>query len=184
MDVTLSESELKALMLRSLEGDAAAYRRLLQGLRERLISYFGRRLQADPTQAEDLVQETLIAIHAKRATFDPAQPLTAWVYAIARYKLVDHYRRSGRRSFTPIEDEDGLFVEDESAAADARHDLARGLAGIPERTRDLLVSVKLHQESIADVALRTGMSQSAVKVAVHRGFNKLTARLRGEREGA
>ena len=182
--VTSSEPELKALMLRALDGDAAAYRRLLESLRTRLAAYFGRRLGADPAQSEDLVQDTLIAIHTKRATFDRDQPLTAWVYAIARYKLIDHYRRSGRRRFIPVEDEDGLFAEDESAAADARHDLAHGLAGLPQRTRELVVSVKLHEEPIADVARRTGMSQSAVKVAVHRGFQKLGARLRGVASGS
>ena len=185
VDVTGSEPELKALMLLALDGDAAAYRQLLDGLRERLDAYFGRRLQADPAHREDLVQETLIAIHAKRATFDRDQPLTAWVYAIARYKLVDHYRRSGKRRFTPVEDEAGLFVADESAAAEARHDLAYGLAGLPARARDLVVSVKLNEEPIADVARRTGLSESAVKVAVHRGFQKLAARLRGDSgEGA
>ncbi len=175
--MTASEPELKALMLLALDGDGAAYRRLLEALRARLEAYFHRRLQADPAHTEDLVQETLIAIHAKRATFDRDQPLTAWVYAIARYKLVDHYRRSGRRRFTPIEDE-ALFVDDESAAADARHDLAYGLAALPERTRELVVSVKLNEEPVADIARRTGLSESAVKVAVHRGFRKLAARLR------
>lgn len=169
-------------MLRTLDGDAAAYRRLLGGLQVRLNVYFRRRLQTDLAQTEDLVQETLMAIHTKRATFDRQQLVTAWVYAIARYKLIDHYRRSGRAQFTPIDDEDGLFVDDDSAAADARSDLARGLATLPDKTRDLVVSVKLHEESIEDVAHRTGMSQSAVKVAVHRGFKKLTARLTGEKE--
>ena len=184
MGVNLSEPELKALMLEALDGDAAAYRNLLTGLRDRLDVYFRRRLRTDPAQADDLVQETLMAIHTKRATFDHGQPLTSWVYAIARYKLVDHYRRSGRRQFVPIEDELGLSVEDESAAADARRDISRGLAGLPEHTRDLVSSVKLHDEPIAEVALRTGMSQSAVKVAVHRGFHKLAARLRGDGEGS
>ena len=127
------------------------------------------------------MQETLIAIHAKRASYDRAQPLTAWVYAIARYKLVDHYRRAGRRTFTSIED-DELFVPDESAAADARADLVRGLSHLAPRARDLVVSVKLNDEPVAEVARRTGMSESAVKVAVHRGFRKLAARLRGEGE--
>ena len=177
-----SEPELKALMQAALTGDAPAYRRLLEALRVRLRAYFSRRLRADPMQTEDLVQETLIAIHAKRATYDASQPLTAWVYAIARYKLIDHYRRAGRRSFTPIEDEDGLFVADESAAANARADIARGLSHLAPRARDLVVSVKLNEEPVADVARRTGMSESAVKVAVHRGFQKLAARLRGEGE--
>ncbi len=166
-------------MLRSLDGDAIAYRRLLDDLRVGLIAYFGRRLRAEPMYTEDLVQETLIAIHKKRATFDREQLATPWVYAIARYKLVDHYRRTGRRSFTPIEDEDGLFTPDESAASDARHDIGRALADLPARTRDLVVSVKLNEEPVSDVARRTGMSESAVKVAVHRGFQKLAAGLRG-----
>ena len=182
--MSLSEPELKALMLRSLEGDAAAYRRFLSELRARLEAYFRRRMQGDPAHAEDLVQETLMAIHAKRATFDRDQLVTAWIYAIARYKLVDHYRRIGRRRFVPIDDEPGLFVNDESSASDARADIARGLSGLSERTRDLVTSVKLQQEPIADVAQRTGMSESAVKVAVHRGFAKLAARLRGEEDGA
>jgi RNA polymerase sigma-70 factor (ECF subfamily) len=171
-------------MLASLAGDASAYRRLLEGLRARLNAYFGRRLLGDPAHVEDLVQETLIALHTKRATFDRAQPVTAWAYAIARYKLIDHYRRSGGRTFVPFEDEKALFAADESAAADARHDLAHGLAALSPHARDLVVSVKLHEESVAEVAERTGMSQSAVKVAVHRGFRKLAARLRGQEDGA
>ena len=83
-------------MLRSLDGDAAAYRELLGELYARLQTYFGRRLRPDRGQAEDLVQETLMAIHAKRATFQRGLPVTAWAYAIARYKLVDHLRREGR----------------------------------------------------------------------------------------
>jgi RNA polymerase sigma-70 factor, ECF subfamily len=178
--VSLSEADLKALMLRALDGDARAYRRLLEALRAALEAYFRRRLQAEPASVEDLVQETLIAIHAKRATFDREQGVGAWVYAIARYKLIDHYRRRGRRQFTPVEDEEGLFVPDESAAVEARHDIARALDALPERARDLVVSVKLNEEPVADVARRTGMSEAAVKVAVHRGFHKLAARLRGE----
>jgi RNA polymerase sigma-70 factor (ECF subfamily) len=181
--VSLSEPELKALMLQSLAGDAAAYRRLLIGLRDRLQIYFGRRLGSDPAQAEDLVQETLMAVHAKRGTFDQSQLVTAWTYAIARYKLIDHMRRAGRRRFTPIDDEHDLAAEDDSAATDARLDLTRGLSGLPEHTRGLVVSVKLHGEPVADVAERTGASEGAVKVAVHRGFMKLAARLRGQGDG-
>lgn len=177
--MSLSEPELKALMLLSLDGDAVAYRRLLSGLRDRLRVYFGRRLASDPSQAEDLVQETLMAIHAKRATFDREQLVTAWVYAIARYKLIDYFRRTGRARLRGFEHDDEFSVDDESAAANARRDIQRGLEGLPERTRDLVISVKLHEEPVSDVARRTGMSESAVKVAVHRGFLKLAARLRG-----
>jgi RNA polymerase sigma-70 factor (ECF subfamily) len=168
-------------MLRSLDGDATAYRELLQDLHARLQAYFGRRLRSDPAQTEDLVQETLMAIHARRATFERGLPVTVWAYAIARYKLADHLRRAGRARLAPLEDhEDELLASDDIEAAEARHDLARGLAGLSERARDLVVRVKLDEEPIADVAARTGLSQSAVKVAVHRGFQKLAARLRGD----
>jgi len=175
--LSLSEPDLKALMEASLDGDARAYRQLLEALRGRLAAYFGRRLSADPGAAEDLVQETLMAIHAKRATFDRQQLVTAWTYAIARYKLVDHFRRSGRGRMVPLED-DRFEAADETTAVEARRDLARGLAELPQRARDLVVAVKLNEEPVADVARRTGMSESAVKVAVHRGFRRLAERLR------
>ena len=80
------EAEYRSWMLAALAGDAAAYRMLLQGLTRHLRGYYAKRLGA--AAAEDAMQETLIAIHAKRATYDPARPFTAWVYGIARYKLV------------------------------------------------------------------------------------------------
>lgn len=179
---SLTEPELHALMVAALEGDAVAYRRLLEALSMRLKAYFRSRLRSDPAYVDDLVQEALIAIHAKRATFDRAQPVGAWVHAIGRYKLIDHYRRLGRREFTPIDDELALAAPDEAPAAEARHDLQRGLAALPERARDLVVSVKLREEPVADVARRTGMSESAVKVAVHRGLRRLTTHLLGGKE--
>ncbi|HWF01232.1 MAG TPA: sigma-70 family RNA polymerase sigma factor [Caulobacteraceae bacterium] len=178
--MSLTEPDLTELMSSALDGDAAAYRRLLVALQPRLTRFFGRRLGEARAEAEDLVQDTLMAVHAKRATFDRSQPVTAWVYAIARYKLIDHYRRSGRRRFTDIDDEPGLFADDQSAPAEARIDVARGLAQLPGRTADLVASVKLNEEPIADVARRTGMSEGAVKVAVHRGFQRLASRLRGD----
>src|SRR5271168_653646 len=102
-------------MLAALAGDAAAYRMLLTGLTRHLRGYYARRL--DPAAAEDAVQESLIAIHARRATYDPAQPFTAWVYGIARYKLIDEFRRSKRRATVPLDDSIGLFAADEISAA-------------------------------------------------------------------
>ncbi len=176
--MTLAEPDLKRWLLAGLDGDAVAYRRLLEALRRGLTPFFRRRMGRDVGEVEDLVQETLIAVHAKRATFDRSQSVSAWVYAIARYKLIDHYRRSGRRVHVPLEEAGELWVADESAAVDARRDIERGLADLPERARDLVRSVKLQEVPVAEVAARTGMSEGAVKVAVHRGFVRLAARMR------
>lgn len=179
----LGEDELRSLMLAGLGGDSVAYRTLLEALRQRLRAYYSRRLDGQTAEAEDLVQESLIALHTRRATYDPAQPVTAWVYGIARYKLVDHYRRTGRRRHAPLEAAEEVAVADESEAVHARYDLEQGLADLPQRTRELLRSVKLEGTPVAEVAARAGMTEGAVKVAVHRGLARLAARLRGHAPG-
>ena len=107
-----AESRLKNLMLASLEGDARAYRELLQTVSVRLRAYYRKRLGSDYLDIEDLVQETLIAIHTRRASFDRSQPFTAWAYAMARYKLIDHLRRVRVRAAIPVDDCDELFAAD------------------------------------------------------------------------
>src|SRR5580698_5145008 len=101
-------------MLRGLGGDAAAHAELLGALSPYLRAYFARRLGPDASEAEDLVQETLLAIHLKRGTYDRAQRFTPWAYAIGRYKLLDHFRRRGSRRTVPLEDA-GVLLAAETA---------------------------------------------------------------------
>lgn len=176
------EAELKALMLAGLKGDAPAYRALLEALQRQLASYFRRRLGGNGAESDDLVQETLIAIHTRRGTYDTTQPLTAWAYAIARHKLVDHFRRRGRAVTVPLEDSAPLFVEDESASVDARRDIEKALASLPPATQQLIRDIKLRELSNAEAAAARGMSETAVKVAVHRGLKKLASVLGGVRQ--
>ena len=167
-------------MVRSQGGDGTAYGELLRRLNGHLRAYYLRRL-GTPADAEDLLQETLIAMHARRATYDPSRPFTAWVHAIARHKLIDHYRRSRRRAEQPLDDADVLFSSQASGAAEAQLDVERLLGQLPERTRRLIRAVKIEGLSTAEAAARHGMSESAVKVSVHRGLKSLGTRF-GEEE--
>ncbi|HJT42546.1 MAG TPA: sigma-70 family RNA polymerase sigma factor [Rhizomicrobium sp.] len=167
------EAQYRAWMLAALAGDAGAYRMLLQGLTRHLRGYYARRL--DSGAAEDAVQETLIAIHARRATYDPSLPFTAWVYGIARYKLIDEYRRHKRRAFLPLEEAGDLFGHDEAEAAIARRDVTKLLDKLSPAKRQLVKDIKLDGVSVAEAAARTGMSESAVKVTVHRAIKALGA---------
>ena len=88
------ETELRALLLKGLAGDEAAHRLFLGEAAALLRAYFRNRLRGAPEDAEDLVQETLIALHTRRDSYDPSYPLTAWMYAIARYRLIDFLRRN------------------------------------------------------------------------------------------
>lgn len=165
------EAQYREWMLAALMGDGAAYRMLLAGLTRHLRGYYARRL--DSGAAEDAVQETLIAIHNKRATYDPALPFTAWVYGIARYKLIDEYRRHKRRATVPLDEASDLFGHDDAEEALARRDVAKLLAKLPPAKRKLVEDIKLDGISVAEASARTGLSESAVKVAVHRAVKSL-----------
>jgi RNA polymerase sigma factor (sigma-70 family) len=174
------EAQLRPLMLKALDGDAFAYRSLLEELRRHLKIYFARRLSPSlAANGDDLVQETLMAIHTRRLTYDRNQPLTAWVHAIARYKLIDHFRRNKLRATVPLEDDAAIFAHDDTGDITARMDVDVALSTIPARPAELIRQVRLEGASIAEAAARTGMSESAVKVSIHRGLKTLAARFGG-----
>nr|WP_314543190.1 sigma-70 family RNA polymerase sigma factor [uncultured Massilia sp.] len=177
------EEHLQALLLAGLDGDARAYRQFLDELTKRLRAFLRRRLFDMQDQVEDIVQETLLAVHNARLTYQRGQPVTAWVYAIARYKLMDFLRKRMRHDalHEPLDDAADLFEESAEQTSDARRDLAALLEALPDRQRLPIEMVKLLGLSVAETASRTGMSESAVKVGVHRGLKALAARIRGER---
>src|SRR5882672_8921226 len=97
MNAGSAEKELRALMVASLDGDAVAHSALLSRLSGHLRAYFKgqlNRIRRGPAEAEDLVQEVLIAIHTRRDSYDRSEPFTPWLYAIARYKFIDYLRRT------------------------------------------------------------------------------------------
>jgi RNA polymerase sigma-70 factor (ECF subfamily) len=175
-----SESRLKQLMLSSLGGDAGAYGVLLSELSVRLRTYYRRRLAHAESDTEDLVQETLIAMHERRMSFDRAQPLTAWVYAIARYKLVDHLRRQRVRVALPVDECDELFAPDEVEQSSASRDVEHLLSTLPEPVSEAIRLTKIEGLSIEEAAGRTGKSVTATKVGIHRGLLRLTRRMVGK----
>jgi RNA polymerase sigma-70 factor (ECF subfamily) len=177
-----SEARLKHLLLRGLDGEAPAYQAFLKELSAHLRGYFRKRLNSLPDEVEDLVQESLLAIHNKRHTYDANQPLTAWVYAIAKYKLVDLLRRRASRDLRtdPLDGEMDLLSSSDSEAAEAKRDLGKLLEQLPDRQRLPIVHTKLEGLSVAEAAQLTGMSESAIKVGVHRGMKALAAFIRGK----
>jgi RNA polymerase sigma-70 factor (ECF subfamily) len=171
------EARLKSLMLSGLDGDAIAHRQLLSLLSERLRAYFSQRMSAAQNDVEDLVQETLLAVHLRRASYDRAQPFTAWAHAIARYKLIDYWRRRKIRITTPLEDvEDFLFAA--PARSDEGLDLTRALGSLPARQRSLIEDVKVRGFSLSEAGARAGVSEGAAKVALHRALRALAGRMR------
>lgn len=176
----LIELRLHALLVQGLSGDAAAYRDFLQTSTTHLRAFLRRRLSRWPDEVEDLLQESLLAIHNQRMTYDPSAPLTAWMYAIAKYKLIDWLRRHARREMKNdvLDDENELFSTADADANEAQSDLATLLELLPEQQRAAIIHTKIDGWSVRETATALKISEASVKVAVHRGLKALAEKLR------
>jgi RNA polymerase sigma-70 factor (ECF subfamily) len=165
------ESSLRHLMVRSQKGDRKAYVALLEECAAWLQRYFARRAPAH--QLDDLVQETLISLHRKLASYDPARPVMPWLAALARYRWIDHLRRIYRAG--EVELADDVPARDEENMMMARMSLERLLAQLSPAQAKAIELVKIEGLSIAEAAQRCGQSEPLVKVNIHRGLKKMAA---------
>lgn len=173
------EGRWAGAMRAARRGDAAAYRGLLAEIAAALRGMTRARLSRmglSPDEAEDVVQETLIALHAKRHTWDEDRPFLPWLHAIARYRMIDAARRLGRvRARTvasPVEDLADLLpapAPREGAALDRE----RLVAALPGRERGVVAALGLEGMSVTAAARRFAISEGAVRVAFHRGLTRL-----------
>ncbi|QDH35719.1 sigma-70 family RNA polymerase sigma factor [Porphyrobacter sp. YT40] len=163
------EATLARLMALSQAGDRQAYATLLESCQRWLRGYYSRRIA--PAQLDDLVQETLIALHNKRASWDAARPFLPWLAAIARYRWVDHLRRLYRADAQALNEE--LIGSDDEPAIAARISLDRLLGLLPPAQERVIALVKIEGLSIAEASVATGQSEALVKVNIHRGLKKL-----------
>ena len=174
--MSVDETELKRLMVAGQGGDGAAYRELLARLSRYLRGYYKSKLAAfgrSGADAEDLVQETLMAMHTRRQTYNPEQLFTPWMHAIARYKLIDHLRRKDSQAHVGLEEIEEVTAVEDQSASESSLDLARLLERLPQKMRQSIKGVKIDGLSVAETAERFGMSESAVKVNIHRGLRTL-----------
>lgn len=159
------------LMAASQAGNGGAYRRLLGELRGWLEGFFQRRLPL--MMVDDAVQDTLIALHDKRHTYDPARPFRPWLMAIARYKWIDRLRGMSRTRTEPLDDVHG--VTDHGDAVISANVLETLMNELKPAQSRVIRLVKLDGYSIEEAAAQTGQSPSLVKVNIHRGLARLSA---------
>lgn len=175
-----SEEQLQGWMIGGLNGRSADHAALLRALVPLLRGFYRRYSRGHDADIEDLVQETLIAVHTRRGTYDIGRPFTAWLFAIARYKMVDHFRRN--RRLTPIGDlEQELACEGFGDASDARMDVSDLLETLPPKQARMIYATRIQGMSISEAAEADGIGESDAKVSVHRGLKALMARIQGGR---
>lgn len=166
------EATLARLMAAAQKGDKPAYNVLLAEAGMWLERYFRRRVP--PHQLDDLVQDVLMALHAKRATYDPTRPFLPWLAAIARYRWVDHLRKVYKHESELLEDNDA-YVDSDEDVVEARVSLERLFVHLPDSQAEAIELVKIEGHSIREASEITGQSESLVKVNIHRGLKKLSA---------
>lgn len=168
---------LAKLMRAAQDGDGAAYAQLLTEITPVLRRTVQRqRWFAQPADVEDVVQDILVSLHAVRATYDPNRPFLPWLLAIARNRMVDALRRSGRRAVNEVsvaEYPETSFEERANTSEGVYGDpeaLRRAIGELPPGQRRAIELLKLQELSLKEASARSGMSVGALKVAVHRGM--------------
>lgn len=163
------EAELAALMRKALDGDDRAYREFLERTAAQVRGWVRRKLAGRPAEVEDVVQEVVLAIHAKRHTWRQERPIGAWIGAIARYKIVDELRRRAPRVEVDIAGLEGILAAPEAEAVPEGL-VDRALVALPPGQRSVVAAVTVEGHSIRETASRLGMTEVAVRVALHRGL--------------
>lgn len=173
------DDEWTDLMRSANAGNTAAYHRLLSAIAPALRAAARRgllRAGQPPDQAEDIVQDVLLTVHLKRHTWDPTAPFAPWLFAIARNKLIDALRRRGRRIFVNIDDFTEVLPGEETQDNLPSAEIETHLNTLPERQRDVLQSIAVDGLSITETATKLSMKEGTVRVALHRGLQRLQAR--------
>lgn len=175
------EVHLKTLFERGRDGDQSAYRAFLTRMSELLRRYIRRqllRVGRPDSDAEDIVQEAILAIHAKRHVYERDVPITAWAHAIARYRMIDILRATHHSSRAlPIDDFEN-FLEASEPAIETTLSVRRAIADLPEKWRRPVELLKLDGLSVRETAKMTNTSESSVKTNVHRGLKALARALK------
>jgi len=171
------EEEWAVLMRAAMAGDETAYRAFLKAVTPALRATARRNLarfgQA-AVDAEDVVQDTLLAIHLKRQTWDQDRPIGPWISAIARNKFIDRMRRRGRAVQVPIEDVAESLAAEEGAPLESL-EVNRMLANLNEKQRAVVQALTVEGASVRQTALRLNMTESAIRVTLHRAVKALAA---------
>ena len=180
------EARQSAWMRAAQAGDADAYRSLLEAIQPRIRSIVRSKIREEAA-AEDVVQNALLSIHRGRRTYRPERPFGPWMRAIVRNTIIDHFRdrkRKGDREVElVVEQYADLREESGEPKTQLAPELSAALASLPENQREAVGLIQIEGLSVAEAALKAGVSAGALKVRAHRGYRALAKALDGKREG-
>lgn len=184
--VEAREAQLTEWMQAAQRGDADAYRQLLEAIQPMIRRIVRARIR-DEAAADDVVQNALLSIHRGRRTYRAERPFGPWMRAITRNTIIDHFRERKRKGDREVELVVEQFADESARSAEAEAALApeltMALSTLPESQRQAVTLVQIEGLSVAEAALRAGVSAGALKVRAHRGYRALAKLLEGARIG-
>ncbi len=172
------EAEWKRLLLGGLSGNEASYREFLRDVSSYLRGWAQaslKRAGRSPAEAEDIVQETLIAVHTRRHTWDKAQPVGPWLHGVARHKLIDSLRRRTGHDHLSVDEFAEVIPAPQRDGGLAGQDVLRMVASLPGRQAAIVQALFVDGQRTCDIAAELKMSEGAVRVALHRALKQLAA---------
>ena len=159
-----------AAMMQAQEGDGRAYRDLLADVSPLLRRYLAKDLR-NGHDIEDVLQETLLALHRGRHSYDPNRPFEPWLFAIARNTKTDFLRRViSRQSWEILVDEQPETQAEERLSDNT---LADALEELPESQRKAFQHLKLDGRSVKEAAAIEGVSEGNLRIRAHRAYQTL-----------
>lgn len=170
------DSELAELFARAQDGDNVAYAKFLFQVTVVLRGFLLKRMTGND-MSEDVLQETLLTIHRARHTYVPGKNVWPWLYTICEHRMIDFYRKYRRLEKREVTIPDAIMnfaATSEVAAESERADQIRqAMTNLPEKQRQVIEWLKLNDLSTKEVAAKTGMTEGAVKITAHRGYETL-----------
>lgn len=176
----MDEIKVRVLILQSDVGDLVAYRELLLWLEGHAHSLVSRTLipyRNFPKElCSDIVQEILIAFHETHQTFDRERPVIPWINAIIRHKTIDFLRKKDFRVLMNGVDWETLHdaLEGKSSADPVEvAEAEKALASLGEKEAELIRLAKIEGLSMEEMSTKLGLSESNIKVSLHRAMKAL-----------
>jgi RNA polymerase sigma-70 factor (ECF subfamily) len=186
-DITLKhesdDQRWSKLMSNAQAGNESDYRQLLTELTNVIYNFLCSRF-GNHHFTEDCVQETLIAIHQARHTYDQRRRFRPWLFAIVRNKAIDNLRKQrSRQKITNQYKGEQEILSQTCQQSEAESEIIKGrlLESLSLQPREVLVLTKIIGFSVVETAEKLGISQSLVKVRVHRAIRKLRQMMETDR---
>lgn len=171
------DQQLADLLIQAQEGNRTAYERFLREASVVLRAFLSKRMTAASDRVEDVLQDTLLAVHRARHSFLTGRPISPWLYAICEHRMAEFFRRHRRierveisAELQSVETADESILEEEGGVGALVYE---ALTRLPSKQRVIIEALKVQDLSVKEVAMQTGMSESAVKIAAFRGYEAI-----------